>query len=298
MSVSSLTAEDRLFGRLKHNRTVVEAKFSPNGSHIATITQNHPVRSFNSRSGLQSSDSQRLFTYLKAAKSIIQYVHRIPSCRTGISTVTNQISSTMTAGQRVKVSIPLSIEKIPRMFDHSSQWAEGGPAENSNETKPESSGGKKKSRGELAAKDHSAVRRWSSQSPGRNETQVLRYTEQRGGEAHKNSCSKDLGHHRRTMSRFPYPSCSSYVHRFIVSVQIMAMKRTTIKISASICRCDSGYPLRVCIRTSALASVTILLLHHRAPSHAMWSEKYARHSLLHTFSTNSGIQIRACRSHL
>ncbi|KAF8558573.1 WD40 repeat-like protein [Imleria badia] len=53
VNVWDITTGERLVGPLEHDDVIVGVKFSPNGNHIATLTQNHHIRVFNSRNGDQ-----------------------------------------------------------------------------------------------------------------------------------------------------------------------------------------------------------------------------------------------------
>jgi WD40 repeat protein len=53
VNVWNVTTGERVVGPLQHDGSVVGVKFSPNGNHIATATQKHHIRIFNSRNGDQ-----------------------------------------------------------------------------------------------------------------------------------------------------------------------------------------------------------------------------------------------------
>ena len=53
LNIWDVTTGERLVGPLEHDGKVVGVKFSPNGNHIATVTQKHHIRIFDSRNGDQ-----------------------------------------------------------------------------------------------------------------------------------------------------------------------------------------------------------------------------------------------------
>lgn len=87
VNIWDITNGERLVGPLEHEGAVIGVKFSPNGSHIATVTQTHHIRIFNSTNGDQlvvidnpmpewsaitplawSSDGQQLFAISEGGK--------------------------------------------------------------------------------------------------------------------------------------------------------------------------------------------------------------------------------------